>query len=342
MQNNHDAPPKINNTSSKQTGSPAPQAEKLNSRNHNKDISSKHLLSYPDVFADVMNLIDDFAPLNISEDKLQHLVTRLPVLNMDNDLHEIERDVSMEQIVQEMENGDKYYLRLGIENQSSIDSYISLRTKSYNGVELSQMLLEKKKGAVLTIVLYFGIDKPWPQAKSVGESLQNLSPVEVQNIPEIKTDSDFRVRVIDLGGLSNEQIDCLQSDLHDIAVVIKALRNKEEVPQLNHPLKHVEETIRTMTALLNSRSLAEEMLISIKKKGKNNMTTLETFRPIISKRDQDYFFSLGEGKGKTNTLNMVNAVTTYLKKHGREHELSEHSDLAGFIEKVYDQEIKES
>ncbi len=200
------------------------------------------------------------------------------------------------------------------------------------------MLLEKKKGAVLTIVLYFGIDQPWPQAKSVGESLQNLSPVEVQNIPEIKNDSNFRVRVIDLGGLSNEQIDCLQSDLHDIAVVIKALRNKEELPQLNHPLKHVEESIRTMAALLNSRSLAEEMLISIKTKGKNDMTTLETFRPIISKRDQDYFFSLGE----TDTLDMVNTVTIYLKKHGREHELSEHTDLAGFIKKVYEQEIKKS
>ncbi|MEY8310180.1 hypothetical protein AAK899_11765 [Erysipelotrichaceae bacterium 51-3] len=206
------------------------------------------------------------------------------------------------------------------------------------GMELSQMLLEKKKGAVLTIVLYFGIDQPWPQAKSVGESLQNLSPVEVQNIPEIKNDSNFRVRVIDLGGLSNEQIDCLQSDLHDIAVVIKALRNKEELPQLNHPLKHVEESIRTMAALLNSRSLAEEMLISIKTKGKNDMTTLETFRPIISKRDQDYFFSLGE----TDTLDMVNTVTIYLKKHGREHELSEHTDLAGFIKKVYEQEIKKS
>ena len=101
-----------------------------------------------------------------------------------------------------------------------------------------------------------------------------------------------------------------------------------------------------MAALLNSRSLAEEMLISIKTKGKNDMTTLETFRPIISKRDQDYFFSLGEGKGKkegaANILNMVNAVTVYLKKHGREHELLEHTDLAGFIKKVYEQEIKKS
>lgn len=80
------------------------------------------------------------------------------------------------------------------------------------------------------------------------------------------------------------------------------------------------------------------------------MTTLETFRPIISKRDQDYFFSLGEGKGKkegkeegaANILNMINTVTVYLKKHGREHELFEHSDPAAFMKKVYDQEIKKS
>lgn len=80
------------------------------------------------------------------------------------------------------------------------------------------------------------------------------------------------------------------------------------------------------------------------------MTAPETFRPIISKEEQDYFFALGEGKGKkegkeegaANILNMVNAVTVYLKKHGREHELLEHTDLAGFIEKVYEQEIKKS
>lgn len=76
------------------------------------------------------------------------------------------------------------------------------------------------------------------------------------------------------------------------------------------------------------------------------MTAPETFRPIISKEEQDYFFALGEAVGKfessSNILYMVNAVVLYLKKHGREHELSEHTDLAGFIEKVYEQEIKKS
>ncbi len=314
------------------------KAKKPKARNRNKEIPTKHLLSYPDVFADVMNLVDDFAPLRISEDKLTHIATRLPVGNKDSDLNEINRFVTMEQVLHASADGEKFYLRLGIENQSAIDPFISRRALGYSEMEEAQMLLENKKGVVITTILYFGIDHPWPQAKSVGESLQELSPA-VREISEIKGQLEFRVRIIDLGALSDDQIAKLQSDIHNIAIIIKALRNKQELPELTHTFKHVEESIQTITALLGSRDLAENILSNIQEGENINM---EVIRPIISKRDQDFFFARGEARGEAKTLNMVNKVKAYLKLNGRENELLESPDLAAFIKKIYEQEINKN
>ncbi len=74
-------------------------------------------------------------------------------------------------------------------------------------------------------------------------------------------------------------------------------------------------------------------------------------KTIIPKSEQDYFFAKGEAKGfaegyaksfaesKAQVFNMVNKVNNYLKSKGRQKELLEHSDVAAFIQKIYQEEI---
>lgn len=146
-----------------------------------KDVVSKTLESYPDVFADIINGFlfsgkqvvcpDDLIPADIASQ-----------YKADGMIRSQERDVS------------KYWRNncfniiacFGIENQSAPDKYMPMRIINYDGAGYGKQLKENKDKnfdglyhPVVTIVLYFG-DKPWNYGTSLSDCLdisEELNPL---------------------------------------------------------------------------------------------------------------------------------------------------------------------
>lgn len=122
-----------------------------------KDITEKILLSYADVFADVVNGL-----LFKGEQILQpeDLVDQAPraIYKADGKIREIERDVA--------KRWQKNSIRIaciGFENETNPDTDMPLRVICYDGAEYRAQLLKenlkKPRYPVVTLVLYFGYRK---------------------------------------------------------------------------------------------------------------------------------------------------------------------------------------
>ena len=127
-----------------------------------KDITQKLLADYPDVFADIFNvlLFKGKQVIQPTEEDLQPALPR-SIYKMDGKIHGQERDVA-----KLWKNGQIRLALLGLENQSSIDRDMPLRVISYDGAAYRDQLNHDEEGKpkvrypVVTLVLYFG-EKHW-------------------------------------------------------------------------------------------------------------------------------------------------------------------------------------
>ena len=185
-----------------------------------KDVVSKILESYPDVFADIINgflfsgkqLVspDDLIPANIASQ-----------YKADNKMCPSERSVS------------KYWRNICIniivcretENQSDSYKYLPVRIFSCDSAEYGNQLKEDKDKnfnglyhPVVTIVLYFG-DKPW----NYGTSLSDCLDISEELIPYV---GDYRINLFDMHHVSAEDSAKFRSDFKHI-VEFYAARNDD-------------------------------------------------------------------------------------------------------------------
>ncbi|MBF0578637.1 hypothetical protein IM774_02300 [Erysipelotrichaceae bacterium RD49] len=277
---------------------------KSDSVSYNEDALLVRLISHKDVFADVFHLLKDF-PLDVDPKKLTFIGAGKSSDESDAVLHGLESEVIMQQVDQN-DVGDWIPFRLRIENLMSIDPAISLRVTEHNVLELAEMVRERRLGAVATIILYFGMDQPWPSVKSAYELID-----EQGSDPRIKAYvQDLRAVVIDLGALKDKQIAGLESDLHDLAIMMCCCRNGQDVPALNHPLKYPQDTIRLAATLFGSKHLADAILADL---NEEEPITLEPLKQALIERDQHYFYALGQARSQKEEL--VSVVLGYFKEH---------------------------
>ena len=128
-----------------------------------KDIAEKTLEAYNDVFADIVNVLLFQGRQFVKEGELEEESPHSSY-KADGRLHAQERDVA------------KYWRKglvrialYGLENQTDVDRDMPLRLFSYDGAAYRAQLLadQGKTGRaatrypVVTLVLYFGYDRPW-------------------------------------------------------------------------------------------------------------------------------------------------------------------------------------
>lgn len=129
-----------------------------------KDIAEKQLLSYADVFANILNvgLFDGDEVIHPEE-----LTDVLPqsTYKADGKLREQERDVA-----KLWKDSELRLALFGLENQSAIDKTMPLRIMGYDGAAYRNELNAKdvKMYPVVTVVLYFG----WEQRCDKGCQIQ--------------------------------------------------------------------------------------------------------------------------------------------------------------------------
>ena len=139
-----------------------------------KDMAEKLLEDYPDVFADIINVLVFQGERRVREEDLYQTNVRSQYKADGQKLHEQERDNFKVWI-----NGSHKIL-LGIENQTKIDRDMPLRVISYDGAAYREQILNKKeseRSQVMTVVLYFG-EEPWKQPRSLKERIPQIGKLQ--------------------------------------------------------------------------------------------------------------------------------------------------------------------
>mgnify|MGYP001623925955 CR=1 FL=1 len=140
-----------------------------------KDIAEKLLEDYPDVFADIINVLVFQGERRVREEDLHQTKVRSQYKADGTKLHEQERDNFKVWC-----NGNHKVL-LGIENQTKIDRDMPLRVIGYDGAAYREQILDKgerERSQIMTLVLYFG-EKPWKQPKSLKERIPQIEMMHV-------------------------------------------------------------------------------------------------------------------------------------------------------------------
>ena len=203
-----------------------------------KDTSEKILESYNDVFSDIVNVLLFNGKQVLSADELEDQAPR-SYYKADGRIREIERDVA-----KRWKNGNIRVACIGFENQTASDPNMPLRVMGYDGAEYRAQLLNDSENLypVVTLVLYFGHDKPWNGPLSLKERL-NI-PKEFE--PYV---NDYKINLFQIAYLTHEQVELFQSDFKVVAdYFVQKRENGDYIPS-SQDLTHVQETLQLLSIM---------------------------------------------------------------------------------------------
>jgi hypothetical protein len=204
-----------------------------------KDITSKTLEAFDDVFADIVNGLLFHGKQVLQE---QALIDAQPVsmYKADGQIHEQERDVSKYWVDQDGEHVNIRVALMGIENQSTYDQDMPLRVIGYDGGAYRAQLGQKARYPVVTLVLYFG-EKPWGRNHSLYDAIK----IPDQFRPFV---NDYRINLFDISRLPGEAVGYFHSDFKIIVDYFVGRRdNPEYRPKDPQKFKHVDEVLKMLS-----------------------------------------------------------------------------------------------
>ena len=183
----------------------------------------------------------------------------------DGRLHEIERDVA-----KRWKNGNIRVACIGFENQIASDPDMPLRVIGYDGAEYrAQLLGDNDTGSrypVVTLVLYFGHEKPWSGPLSLKERLN--VPKEFE--PYV---NDYKINLFQIAYLTREQVELFQSDFKVVADYFVQKRENGDYVSSSQDLTHVQETLQLLSIMTNDHRFEDAYNTSTddRKGGPRNM-----------------------------------------------------------------------
>ncbi len=262
-----------------------------------KDIAEKYLESYNDVFADLVNVLLFQGKRVMQPNQLINTKARAVYKTADK-IHEEERDIA------------KYWKKrqvciavCGIENQTQVDQMMPLRIIGYDGASYKEQLLKGNsahKYPVITLVLYFGTDRPWEKPLKLSDCLE--IPGELQ--PHF---SDYQIRVYSIAFLTKETIGMFQSDFRIVADYFYQKRtNKNYIPS-KQTIRHVDAVLKLMSVMTGDHRFEE-----VQKTGRRLRSMCEIMDQVEQRGIQK---GIQEGQ-----MLLINAVK-YLNKGETEEQL---------------------
>lgn len=213
-----------------------------------KDATEKILESYNDVFSDSVNVLLFQGKQVLTADELEEEAPRT-YYKADGKLHEIERDVA-----KRWKNGNIRVACIGFENQTAADPDMPLRVIGYDGAEYRAQLLAEnpasKRYPVVTLVLYFGYDRPWNGPLSLKERMDIPEELEAYV-------NDYRINLFQIAYLTQEQVQNFQSDFRIVADYFVQKREKGDYVPSTQEITHVQETLQLLSVMTNDRRFEE-------------------------------------------------------------------------------------
>ena len=225
-----------------------------------KDKVEKLLEDYPDVFADIINVLIYDGKQVIKPQELSETKVRSQYKAADDSLHEQERD-----ILKVWEKRKDYKIIFGIENQTSTDKTMSFRVMAYDGASYRSQLLsdedKKELCKVQTLVLYFG-DKPWNVSRSLKDTFKKKSNISDEL-------NNYKIDVFEIAYLTENQIEMFQSDFGIIADYFVKRRKGYKIIENHKPIKHVDEMLKFMRIFAEDERFLQ---LDVKKDEKGEVT----------------------------------------------------------------------
>ncbi|MBQ7416989.1 MAG: Rpn family recombination-promoting nuclease/putative transposase, partial [Acidaminococcaceae bacterium] len=173
-----------------------------------KDIAEKILEDYPDVFADIVNGFLFDGEEVIKPEELEDMPGR-SAYRAEKKLHDMERDVA-----KRWKKNDIRIACVGFENQTAPDPLMVLRVLGYDGAEYRAQCLKENEDKppypVITLVLYFGCERRWTEAKTLNEAV---------NVPELFKPyiTNTKINVFEVAWLEEDQVRRFKSDFRIVA-----------------------------------------------------------------------------------------------------------------------------
>ena len=247
-----------------------------------KDITEKKLLSYNDVFADVINgTIFEGKEVVKSEE----LTDANPVTQFKDDKNTHREQIR--DVAKLWEKKGVIFSFIGIENQTSLDRDMILRVISYDGATYKNQIGNEHIYPVFTIVIYWGKNE-WKAPTTLKERIE--CPTEIIDVV-----SDYKFKLIDMARLSDEEIDKFRDDFKFIAGILSKKRNYR--PH-NLDIKHPEEVLDLLDAVLHDdrfKKIKSE-IVRIKKEGRD--VDMCEFLDELEKRGMEKGIEQGMEKGE--------------------------------------------
>lgn len=245
-----------------------------------KDKVEKLLEDYPDVFADIINVLVYQGEEVVKPEELRTTNIRSQYKASDDMLHEEERDT-----LKEWNNQKGFKVLFGIENQTMKDKKMPLRVIAYDGASYRSQMLKKDTKEfckVITLILYFG-NNHWKEDKELREVINHESGKEdlFQN---------YKLNVFDIAYLTEEQIEMFQSDFGIIADYFVKRRKGYKTIENYKPIKHVDEMLKFMRIFAEDDRFLQLDL----KKNKKGEVTMCTILDAVEQKEIIQGKSIGE------------------------------------------------
>ncbi|MCD8078578.1 MAG: Rpn family recombination-promoting nuclease/putative transposase [Lachnospiraceae bacterium] len=204
-----------------------------------KDVTEKLLEDYPDVFADIVNVLvyDGENKVDPADLEISGTISQYKVGNVSRSQ---ERDIAKYWKKEDVRIG-----LLGLENQTSPDPDIALRVISYDGAAYrNEMNQGNARYPVVTLVLYFGTDSRWGQKSRslygrIGEPDKKLGSFF----------SDYRANVFEIAWLDDKTVAKFRSDFRIVADYFVQMRKNHKYVPSAETMVHVEEVLNLIAAV---------------------------------------------------------------------------------------------
>ncbi len=191
-----------------------------------------------EVFADIVNVGLFNGRQVLHAEELQNHPARSQY-SKNGVIHELERD-----IIKRWKTGDIRLACIGLENQVASDPDMPLRVMGYDSADYNLQVhsKDKKRYPVVTLVLYFGNNKPWNGPLSLKERVD--IPEELD--PYV---SDYKINLFQVSYLSREQADFFRSDFRVIADYFVQKRETGDYHPKPMDIAHMQDTLQLMRAI---------------------------------------------------------------------------------------------
>ena len=252
-----------------------------------KDLREKLLEDYEDVFSDIFNGLvfgDNVIKPQYLKPSATESVYKAEKGKYRGQLRDILKEYRDDCL---LEIGS-----LGIENQSTIDDYISVRIMGYDYTKYRSQVDREKLPIlpVITIVLNFN-DKPWNETKTL-HSIMKI-PTEFKEFVQ-----DYKVMVFDIAFLEDDVIDRFTSDFKIVAKFFKNKRLGKQDLFGCEKIHHVQEVLDFFAVFTNDNRYKEikHELEDLEKEGRT--VTMCNVAQAIEERGIAKGIEKGIAKGK--------------------------------------------